>query len=189
MGCLSRLFAKPLEGKMDDLIAAVRDVLASTPERWQGLARHIPAELLAREPARGEWSALECLQHIVDTEEAVFAVRVQAFLDGRDFTAFNPDQDGGKSAGMTPLELADRFARAREVTLGLLAKVTPADLDRRARHPELGMVTLGEMLNELAAHDLNHLVQAERALMQPFIQDCGPWAVYFAEHVAKRKDG
>jgi len=168
----------------DELIAAVREVLASTPERWQGLARYIQAELLVREPAPGEWSALECLQHIVDTEEAVIAVRIQAFLDGRDFTAFNPDKDGGKSAGLAPLELIDRFASQREVTLALMAKVAPADLDRRARHPELGMVTLREMLNELAAHDLNHLVQAERALMQPFIQGCGPWGVYFADHVA-----
>jgi hypothetical protein len=174
-----------MEGKMDDLIATVRAVLASTPMRWQGLARHVPADLFAREPAPGEWSALECLQHIVDTEEAVFAVRVQAFLEGREFAAFNPDQDGGQSAGLAPLELAESFAGLRAVTLELLAKVTPADLDRRARHPELGMVTLGEMLNELAAHDLNHLVQAERALMQPFIQGSGPWGFYFAEHVAK----
>jgi hypothetical protein len=172
---------------MDDLIATVRELLVSTPKRWQELADHVPADLLAREPAPGEWSALECLQHVIDTEEFVFAVRVQAFLDGRDFTAFNPDKDGGQSAGLTPQELAERFAGLRAGTLELLAKVTPADLDRRARHPELGTVTLDEMLNTLAAHDLNHLVQAERALMQPFIQSSGPWHIYYAEHVAKGK--
>jgi hypothetical protein len=27
-----------------------------------------------------------------------------------------------------------------------------------------------------------HTVQAERALMQPFIQACGPWQSYFIDH-------
>jgi hypothetical protein len=36
----------------------------------------------------------------------------------------------------------------------------------------------------VAAHDLNHTVQAERALMQPFIAGSGPWrtAGVFADH-------
>ena len=43
-------------------------------------------------------------------------------------------------------------------------------------------MTLGELLHEWAAHDLNHTVQAERALMQPLIQGSGPWQLYFADH-------
>jgi hypothetical protein len=31
---------------------------------------------------------------------------------------------------------------------------------------------------------LEHTVQAERALMQPFIEGCGPWRMYFLDHVA-----
>jgi hypothetical protein len=27
-----------------------------------------------------------------------------------------------------------------------------------------------------------HTIQAERALMQPFIQGSGPWQVYFQDH-------
>ena len=59
----------------------------------------------------------------------------------------------------------------------------PADLDRKAVHGELGPVTLDEMLHEWAGHDLMHTVQAERALMQPFIENCGPWKPYFAAHI------
>ena len=44
-----------------------------------------------------------------------------------------------------------------------------ADLPQ-ARHQELGPVTLEQLLHEWAAHDLMHTVQAERALMQPFIE-------------------
>ena len=40
---------------------------------------------------------------------------------------------------------------------------------------ELGVVSLRELLNEWAAHDMMHIVQAERAIMQPFIAASGPW--------------
>lgn len=45
-------------------------------------------------------------------------------------------------------------------------------------------VTLREMLNEWAGHDLMHTVQAELAVMQPFITASGPWRGYFADHDA-----
>jgi hypothetical protein len=43
------------------------------------------------------------------------------------------------------------------------------------------------MLSEWAAHDLNHTIQAERALMQPFLLECGPWIAYFKDHLIKEK--
>lgn len=43
----------------------------------------------------------------------------------------------------------------------------------------------GEMVNEWAGHDLNHTVQAERAIMQPFVRGCGPWQKYFSDHLVR----
>jgi len=76
-------------------------------------------------------------------------------------------------------------AELRAGSLRLLAGVGAADLRRTAAHPELGSVTLDQMVHEWAAHDLMHTVQAERALMQPFIDGCGPWREYFLDHVVK----
>jgi hypothetical protein len=166
---------------MDTVLESMRALITTTPERWIGMAQALPVELLALPAADREWSALECLQHLVDTEK-VFQFRVQAFLAGRDFPAFNPDSDGSKPGAQTPLALAEEFARMRGESLLMLEKLSPADLERKARHAELGMVTLNEMVHEWAAHDLNHTVQAERALMQPFIQGSGPWKKYFADH-------
>jgi hypothetical protein len=49
----------------------------------------------------------------------------------------------------------------------------------------LGVVTMREMLNEWAAHDLMHTIQAERALMQPFVAGSGKWRHYFGDHDAE----
>jgi hypothetical protein len=171
---------------MDNLLPAAHAILAGTSPRWNQLAHSVPADLLARPPAPGQWSACNCLQHLIDTERFVFPLRVRAFLAGRDFDAFDPDSQGTVSAtGRSAAELAAEFAMLRADSLRLFDGLAPADLPRHAIHQELGPVTLGQLLHEWAGHDLMHTVQAERALMQPFIEGCGPWQPYFADHVAR----
>ena len=83
---------------------------------------------------------------------------------------------------MKPGEIAATFAQLRTRSLEALAKVTDKDLNLTAVHSELGTVTLEQMLHEWAAHELMHTVQAESALMQPFIAGSGPWRGYFADN-------
>ena len=176
---------------MDNLSQLVHAVLSITPTRWLNLTESLPLELLTRPPAPNEWSAVDCLQHLLDTELHVFPVRVEAFLAGRDLEAFNPDTQGTQpNTHQNPADLAAEFARQRATSLAAPSRVTPADLSRTAHHSELGVVSLSEMLHEWAAHDLMHTVQAERAVMQPFIAGCGPWRPYFRDHdvnAAERK--
>jgi hypothetical protein len=168
---------------MIPLFRLVLPVLETTPQRWIQLAGKLPPELFQRKPAQKEWSALDCLRHIVDTERSVFPARVGYLLRGEDFPAFNPDEEGKEPGGnITPVQWAGEFTRLREGSLALLSKIGEDDLNRTARHQELGMVTLGEMIHEWAGHDLMHTVQGERALLQPFIDGCGPWKRYFSDH-------
>jgi hypothetical protein len=168
----------------------IKSVLSTTPSRWQSLTETLPTELLIRPPATNEWSALDCLRHLLDTEQLVFPVRVRHLLAGEDFASFDPDAQGSQrtpSTSETPSQLAAQFARQRNANLAELEHITPSDLARTARHSELGLVTLGELLHEWAAHDLMHTVQAERALMQPFISAVGPWRPHFQDHEARSK--
>jgi hypothetical protein len=167
-----------------DLVSRTIAVLRVDGARWRALATGLDQDLLRRPPAPGEWSALECLGHAVDTEAAVFAARVRVILAGEpSFAAFDPDTESTPITTDTdPTALAERHALLRAESLALLATITEADLDRTARHAELGPVTLRELLNEWAAHDLMHVGQAERAVMQAFIPDTGPWRPYFADH-------
>ena len=171
---------------MSSLLPRVFAILTTTPERWRTLAKTLPADLLFEKPIPGEWSAMECLQHLIDTE-SVFQSRLSAFREGHDFTAFNPDEEGTNIDNPTPGSLAEAFAGCRAESLRRLKGFTLTDLGLRARHAELGAVTLEQMINEWAAHDLNHTVQAERALMQPFLRECGPWQKYFADHLITMK--
>jgi hypothetical protein len=55
-----------------ELLTWARAVLTTTPERWLSLIAALPAELLERPPSAGEWSAVGCLHHLVETERLVF---------------------------------------------------------------------------------------------------------------------
>jgi len=168
------------------MLNTIQPVLQTTPARWNTLTKNIPVELLMRKPAPSEWSALECLLHLADMERNVFPARVKAILAGENFPAFFPDDQGAQlSPDTSPVDLAAEFEALRVESLKVLETVTEADLERTATHAELGVVSLANLLNEWAGHDLMHLVQAEQAMMQPFIAGCGAWQVYFEDHVAK----
>jgi hypothetical protein len=170
---------------MEKILIWVRSVLTTTPGYWHSLTQALALELLSQAPAPGQWSALECLQHLIDTER-VFCFRLQCLLEGKDFPVFDPDKQGTKlSTQPSPPELTAEFVRLRAESLQALSRIELSDLDRKARHPVLGIVTLGEMVHEWAGHDLNHTVQAERAIMQPFIRGCGPWQKYFSDHLIR----
>lgn len=175
---------------MGDLIADLIDILRIDGDRWRSLANGLDRALLARPPARGEWSALQCLGHAADTEALVFTARIRAIRDGRpELPSYDPDTQATPITDATdPAVLTERLATQRRDSLALLATLRDEDLDRTSRHVELGPVTLRELLNEWAAHDMMHMVQAERAVMQLFIPASGPWRFYFADHDLEAAD-
>ncbi|MEZ4672375.1 MAG: DinB family protein [Anaerolineae bacterium] len=168
---------------MDHIIERCKSVIVTTPARWLNLVNSVPAELLTMRPAPNEWSALDCLQHLVDVDRLSYPVRIKALLAEQSFPGFNPDDHPPKQVSAD--ELAQEFAALRKTNLELLAIVQESDLDKQAHHAEYGMVTMRQFLHHWAGHDLNHLVQAERALMQPFIQGTGPWVVNYDDHIVK----
>jgi len=77
---------------MTDVLDSVRCLLSTTAGRWQTLVETTPEELLLRPPAPGEWSAADCLNHLLLAERVVFGARLRAVLEGRDFPSFDPSQ-------------------------------------------------------------------------------------------------
>jgi hypothetical protein len=167
---------------MENLIEHTRAVLQTTLLRWAALIESLPVELLAERPLAGEWSALDCLDHLLDTEREVFSNRVRYFLAGQDFPAFDPDAEGCFRWNDLPLTSIEFTCLRAPAWSCWWAEAE----DLPWRPPcRAGMVSLEEMLHEWAAHNLMHTVQAERALMQPFIRGSGPWDIYFTDHIAR----
>lgn len=167
---------------MFDLTRDIRAILRIDLDRWRGIAS-LGRTPIDRRPEPDQWSALECLVHAADTE-ALFGQRMRAILDGQAILpAFDPDTQSTPVTDRTdPADVVAVLAERRARNEAILEIITEADLDRGSDHAELGPVTLRQLLNEYPAHDLMHIVQAERAIMQVFVPHTGPWRHYFAEH-------
>ena len=57
-------------------------------------------------------------------------------------------------------------------------RLGPADLERKGLHPELGPVTLGQLLATWVAHDLDHVAQVARVMARRCREDVGPWRAF-----------
>lgn len=160
----------------EELLGWAPRILNSTADRLSRLATSVPDDLLRSRPLPDEWSAYDVLHHLLDTERLVFPVRIRAILGGASSVA-NVDQNDTAWDGTQRAEqIVGEFTELRAGTLDLLSTVTVADLDRTVTHSEYGTVSLGQMLHYYPAHDLTHLIQIERAIMQPFLPGTGPWA-------------
>jgi hypothetical protein len=92
------------------------------------------------------------------------------------------DRRGFQTAirGRSAKELLEEFESLRNVNLSYLRELslTPEQLSLRGKHPELGPVTLGQLLATWAVHDLNHIGQVVGAMSQRYAEAVGPWKAY-----------
>ena len=56
--------------------------------------------------------------------------------------------------------------------------LTPSLLEKRGRHPELGVVTLSQLLATWVVHDLGHIAQVARVMSKQYRDAVGPWRAY-----------
>jgi hypothetical protein len=147
----------------DDDPAAVQ---AATVARVRELVR-AAGERLRDRPEPDEWSVIECLGHLVDSE-VVASARVRWILaeDEPDIVGYDQDRwvDGLHHRDNDPEELISLFAALRASNLRLWAVTPVADRERFGRHRERGPESYGLIVRLGAGHDRFHLAQAERAL-------------------------
>ena len=56
--------------------------------------------------------------------------------------------------------------------------LTAEQMELEGRHPDFGVVTLGQLLATWVAHDLGHIAQIARVLAGSYAAEVGPWAAY-----------
>lgn len=154
--------------------AALRALLAGLPDAWTRAT-----------DGPGTWSAFDVVGHLVEGERTDWIPRVRHVLEkgeSEPFPPFHREEMFETSRGKTMQDLLDEFAtfRARNMEALRAFALTPADLDRRGLHPELGIVTLRQHLATWTAHDLGHLRQIAQTLGRQYRDAVGPWRAYLS---------
>jgi hypothetical protein len=164
---------------IDDAVA----ILSRTPATLDALLRGLPADWVAAHEGGSTWSPFDVIGHLIHGEHTDWIPRARIILeqgDARAFDTFDRFAQFAAFEGRTIDSLLDEFALARRGSLDALRAMalTPADLDRRGRHPQLGSVTLRQLLSTWVAHDLDHVVQCSRVLAHQYADEVGPWRAY-----------
>ncbi len=158
-------------------------LLARTPAALDALLRGLPEAWTLRNEGDGTWSAFDVVGHLIQGERTDWMPRARLVLQFGESQAFEPFDrwaQGRENRGKSLEQLLDEFARLRADNLSELRRLNlrPEDLERRGRHPALGVVTLSELLATWAVHDLTHLHQISRMMAYQYRDAVGPWSGY-----------
>ena len=170
---------------MDFSFTMALPVLRRTPSVVRDLLAELPASWTDAVEGPNTWSPFDVVGHLIHGERTDWMPRVEHVLRHGDAVPFPPfdreamfEESRGKALG----ELLDTFGQLRNESLERLAtlNLTDADLSRRGRHPEFGVVTLGQHLSTWVAHDLGHVGQIVRVMARQYTDAVGPWKVYLS---------
>jgi hypothetical protein len=158
-------------------------MLTRTPGSLDALLRGLPDIWVRSNEGENTWSAFDIIGHLIVGELTDWMPRALIILkngEGRPFDRFDRFAQLKEDQDKSLNQLLDDFARLRRGNMAALQGLglKPEDLARRGRHPELGVVTLFELLATWAVHDLTHLHQLSRVMAHQYRGVVGPWSAY-----------
>ena len=158
-------------------------VLEATPTTLDGWLRDIGDEWIHANEGPNTFSPFDVVGHLIQGEKADWIPRTRVILAGGPFPVFEPfdrfaqlEADRGRAMD----ELLDEFSRLRAENLDVLRSfgLGAEELELVGVHPDLGRVTLRELLATWVVHDLGHLGQIARVMAKRYASATGPWAQY-----------
>ncbi len=143
-----------------DVLAALQD----TPERLKTLVAGMREEDFERSYAPGKWTIRQVLDHLAQME-LMFAMRVRMALTTPGYVVQPIDQDRfmEREARHSGREAFDTYYALRRWNLPLYRSLSGEDRNRRFAHPQFGEMTVWDILQMVAGHELHHLAQLSSA--------------------------
>jgi hypothetical protein len=171
----------PVAYRFDEAIP----VLRRTPNTLSALLSGLPDPWIAATEGPQTWNPFDVVGHLIHGERTDWIPRIEHILQHGDaipFPSFDREAMFGASQGKTLSELLATFASLRAGSLARIQELRlgDADLERRGRHPELGVVTMKQHLATWVAHDLDHLAQVVRVMAKRYTDTVGPWRAFLS---------
>jgi hypothetical protein len=158
-------------------------VLERTPATFRALLSGLPDEWTTCNEGPDTFSAFDNVGHLIHGERTDWIPRARIILAqsvNRRFEPYDRFAQVRESEGKSLADLLDEFARLRAENLLTLRSwhLSELELVWEGEHPELGPVTLRQLLATWVAHDLGHVAQTARVMAKRYREDVGPWRAY-----------
>jgi DinB family protein len=161
------------------------DILSRTPIILRSMLGTLPIEWTFGNEGNQTWSPFDVLGHLIHGELTDWIPRTRIILEAGESKPFEPfDRFAQNEAnkGKSVEELLTTFEELRSKNIEALKKmnITEEDLKISGKHPELGAVTLEELIATWVVHDLDHLAQISRTMAKQYKEAVGPWHAYLS---------
>ncbi|MBA4241420.1 MAG: hypothetical protein C0448_11895 [Sphingobacteriaceae bacterium] len=168
---------------MQNSIEHTIQILERTPHTLHALLNNLNEEWTEKNEGGATWSPYDVVGHLIHCDEYNWIPRIEVVLSNSLVRTFEPlDRFAQleKSKGKTINQLLDDFIKIRFSSIAKLRSlnITNEQLSKTAIHPELGSVTLSQLIATWLVHDLDHLTQISRVMAKQYKDDVGPWIAY-----------
>ncbi len=168
---------------MEFNLNSARSILARTPATLNSWLRDLPDSWALPNEGAETWSAFDVVGHLVHGERTDWIPRARIILARESSATFEPFDRFAqlKSSEVESLnDRLDQFSSLRARNLATLDEMhlTSQHLALEGHHPELGTVTLGQLLSTWVVHDLGHIAQIARVMAKCYRAEVGAWAPY-----------
>jgi hypothetical protein len=165
-----------------DLVAAGA-VLERTPATLETLLGGLPEAWTESNEGPDTFSPFDVVGHLIHGERTDWIPRARIILaqePGRTFEPYDRFAQFQESRGKPLAHLLGELAELRAANLVTLRgwQLTDRELILEGMHPELGPVSLRQLLATWVAHDLSHLGQIARVMARQYREEVGPWRAY-----------
>lgn len=137
-------------------------MMQSAPETIAQTIAGASDSQLKTPPQPGKWSVVQIIAHLAE-DELVSSWRYRQMLENPGCALAGFDQDKWAEYGRyeewsVPDALA-MFTLLRNANLRLLRGLTPEQWTRHGMHAERGRITVRDLAQHMAGHDVNHIEQ------------------------------
>jgi len=163
-----------------DLARSV-EILSRTPLTLQSMLSGLSDEWVHSDYGEGTWSPFDVVGHLIHGDKTDWIPRARIILEHGESRPFEPfDRNAHRESNLTRSigELLEEFASMRAANLEILADLR-LDEDRLSltgAHPELGRVTMRQLLAAWVVHDLHHIGQIAKGIARQYTAAVGPFS-------------
>ena len=158
-------------------------ILERTKSTMRALLSGLDSQWIDGTEGPETWSPYVIVGHLNHGERTDWIPRARIILEqgaNRRFSTFDRFAQYQESEGKSLAALLDEFDELRTRNLEILKswKLTDEQLALEGEHPELGKVTLRQLLATWVGHDLGHIAQTARVMAKQYRDAVGPWREY-----------
>lgn len=158
------------------------EILERTPAILDAMLANLSQDWTTQNEGTDTWSPYDIVGHMIHGEKTDWIPRIKLILDGEQtpFVPFDRFAQFKESKGKSLTTLLKEFKILRTTNLAELERmhVTTDHLQLTGVHPELGTVTLQQLLATWTTHDLSHISQIARVIAKQYQEEVGPWMAY-----------